>query len=261
VTTPPPPATTIQHVVWIWMENTGYTGIIGQSSAPYLNQLANTYGLATNYFAIGHPSAPNYVAATSGTDGSCCTDDGYHQLSVPSIFSQLPGGQSRSLEESMPSSCDTGDSGTYAIRHNPMPYYLPVIGWDCQNYDVPLNFSAPDISARFTFITPNTCDDMHDCSTQTGDTWLSQEVPNIMGTPQYQSGTTAIFIVWDEDGNGFSDGNRVACVVVSPYTHGIKDGTYYTHYSLLRTAEDLLGLAPLGSAASAAPMEAAFNLG
>jgi hypothetical protein len=245
--------------VWILFENTGYTGIIGNSSAPYINSLANTYGLATNYFAIGHPSAPNYVAMTSGTDGSCCTDDGYHQLNVPSIFSQLPGGQSRSLEENMPSNCDTGNSGEYAIRHNPMPYYLPVIGADCQNYDVPLVNATPDLSAKFTFITPNLCNDMHDCSTQTGDTWLSQEMPAIMARPEYTSGTTAIFITWDEDGNGFSDNNQVATIVVSPYTHAVKDNTAYTHYSLLRTAEDLLGLPPLGAAATANSMVGHFG--
>jgi hypothetical protein len=251
---------TIQHVVWVWLENTGYTGIIGNGSASYINQLANTYGLATNYFAVGHPSAPNYIAATSGTDGSCCTDDGYHQLNVPSIFSQLPGGQSRSLEEGMPSNCDTSDGGnSYAIRHNPMAYYLPVIGADCNNYDVPLNNSAPDLSAKFTFVTPNTCNDMHDCSTQTGDTWLSNEIPAMMNTPQYQAGTTAIFITWDEDGNGYSDGNKVAMIVVSPYTHGVKDATSYTHWSLLRTTEEILGLPLLGNAATANSMLGKFG--
>ena len=240
------------------MENTGYTGIIGQSSAPYINGLANTYGLATNYFAIGHPSAPNYIAMTNGSDGSCCTDDGYHQLSTPSIFSQLPGGQSRSLEENMPSNCDTGDSGLYAVRHNPEPYYTN-LGSDCSGYDVPMNDSAPDLSARFTFVTPNACNDMHDCSTQTGDTWLSQEVPKMLSTPQYQAGNTVIFLTWDEDGNGFSDGNRVATIVISPYTHGVKDATAYTHYSLLKTTEQLLGVSQLGAAASANSMLGHFG--
>lgn len=240
------------------MENTGYTGIIGQSSAPYINSLASTYGLATNYFAVAHPSAPNYIAMTNGSDGSCCTDDGYHSLGGPSIFGQLPGGQSRSLEQDMPSNCDTGNSGSYAIRHNPQPYYTDNSG-DCANFNVPFA-AAPDLSARFTFITPNACNDMHDCSTQTGDNFLKGYVPTLMATPQYQAGNTAIFLVWDEDGNGFSDNNRVALVVISPYTHGVQDATAYTHYSLLKTTEDLLGVPELGSAASAASFAGTMGL-
>jgi hypothetical protein len=80
-----------------------------------------------------------------------------------------------------------------------------------------------------------------------------------MGRPEYTSGATAIFITWDEDGNGFSDNNQVATIVVSPYTHAVKDNTAYTHYSLLRTAEELLGLPPLGAAATANSMVGHFG--
>src|SRR5438874_2046442 len=56
----------VGHVVWIWMENHSYSGIIGSPDAPYLNSLAAQCGLTTNYRAITHPSLPNYLAATSG---------------------------------------------------------------------------------------------------------------------------------------------------------------------------------------------------
>src|ERR1700761_3245816 len=94
------PAATISHVVWVVMENPGYGSIIGSSQAPYINQLANTYGLATNYRALAHPSLPNYIGLTSGgTQGiSDDNDPSSHALTVPSIFSQLPGGRSRSLQ-------------------------------------------------------------------------------------------------------------------------------------------------------------------
>jgi hypothetical protein len=78
-------------------------------------------------------------------------------------------------------------------------------------------------------------------------------------TSQYQAGTTAIFITWDEDGNGYSDGNKVAMIVVSPYTHGVKDATSYTHWSLLRTTEEILGLPLLGNAATANSMLGKFG--
>jgi phosphatidylinositol-3-phosphatase len=57
----------IQHVILIMMENHNYTEIIGSSSAPYINSLAKNYSLASNYFAISHPSLPDYLAITAGS--------------------------------------------------------------------------------------------------------------------------------------------------------------------------------------------------
>ena len=217
------------------------------------------YGLATNYFAISHPSLPNYVALTSGGAQGISDDSGpsSHPLNVPSIFSQLPGGQSRSLQESMPSNCLKSDSGQYVLHHNPMAYYTN-LGSDCGSFDVPFG-GSPDLSAAFTFITPNAVHDMLDGTVAQGDSFLSSYVPTLMATPQYQAGNTAIFITWDEDENSGAN-NKVATIVVSPYTSAVKVSTAFNHYSLLRTAEDLLGLPALGGAASAAPMESAFGL-
>ena len=249
----------IQHVVWVVMENHGYGSIIGSAQAPYVNQLANSFGLATNYFAISHPSLPNYVALTSGSAQGIGDDSGpsSHPLNVPSIFSQLPGGQSRSLQESMPSNCLKSDSGQYVLHHNPMAYYTN-LGSDCGSFDVPFG-GSPDLSAAFTFITPNAVHDMLNGTVAQGDAFLSSYVPTLMATAQYQAGNTAIFITWDEDENSGAN-NKVATIVVSPYTSAVKVSTSFNHYSLLRTAEDLLGLPALGGAASAAPMESAFGL-
>jgi hypothetical protein len=213
--------------------------------------------VATNYFACGHPSLPNYICLTSGSTQGITDDNdpSSHPLGVPSIFSQLPGGQSRSLEESMPSSCDEGNSGEYAVRHDPQAYYTN-LGSDCANYDVPFG-ATPDLSARFTLITPNTCDDTHDCAISSGDSFLASYVPQLLLTPQYRSGDTVIFITWDEDSGCCN--NQVPLIVISPYTHGVKDGTPYTHYSLLRTTEELLGLSPLGNASSANSMVGKFG--
>ena len=244
------------------MENHGYSQIIGSSSAPYINNLASTYGLATNYFALDHPSLPNYIAVTSGSeqgisnDGSPSAD----AVSTQSIFGQLPGGQSRSLQEGMPSNCAPSDAGNYVVHHNPMAYYTN-LGPDCGNYDVPFG-STPDLSAAFTFVTPNMTDDMHDGPVSDGDNFLRSYVPALIGTPQYQQGNTVIFITWDEDGSqsgGPQENNHVATLVISPYTHAVQDDTSYTHYSLLRTTEQLLGLPLLGNAASANSMLGKFG--
>ena len=174
---------------------------------------------------------------------------------MPSIFSQLPGGASRSLEQGMPSNCAKGDAGGYAVRHNPETYYTN-LGRECSRYNVPAG-PRPDLSARFTFVTPNLINDMHDGSVGDGDRFLKRYVPALMATRQYRSRNTVIFIVWDE--NEGTSGNRVPCIVISPFTHGVRDGTHYTHYSLLRTTEALLGLPPVGNARSAKSMIGKFG--
>jgi hypothetical protein len=149
-------------VVWIVFENKTYSQIIGSANAPYINSIASKCGLATNFYAEAHPSLPNYIAMTSGSTQGIADDDSPadHPLDVPSIFSLLGAGGSRSLEESMPGNCAKSDSGQYAVRHNPQAYYVN-LGDDCATYNVPLT-DPPDLSARFTFVTPNLIHDMHD---------------------------------------------------------------------------------------------------
>lgn len=254
------PSDKIQHVVWIFMENHGYDDIIGSSQAPYINSLATMYGLATNYFAVSHPSLPNYIAATSGATQGITDDNGPSSdaVNAPSIFSQLPPGASRSLEEGMPANCLHSDSGGYVVHHNPEAYFANM-GAACSSYDVPFG-SAPNLSAAFTFVTPNLIDDMHDGTIADGDNFLRRYVPALLASPQYQAGKTVIFITWDED-RGPCSGctNRVPLIVISPYTHHVRDGMLYSHYSLLRTSEELLGLPLLRNAASARSMLGKFG--
>ena len=235
------------------MENHSYEQIVGSPDAPYINRLAARCGLATNYHAVGHPSLPNYIAATSGSTQGIADDEppSFHRLDTASIFGQVNGG---SYEQSMPSSCAQGDAYPYAVKHDPQAYYRSERAL-CVRADVPY-FRAAALR-RFTFVTPNLCDDMHDCSVATGDHWLSQFVPRILVSAGYRSGATVVFITWDEDDGS----NHVATLVLSAWTSpGTRSRADFTHYSLLRTTENLLGVRPLGDAASAPSMESAFRL-
>ncbi|HEY3020739.1 MAG TPA: alkaline phosphatase family protein [Solirubrobacteraceae bacterium] len=252
-------APTWQHVVWIVMENHSMYQIMGSASAPYINHLAQQCGYASKFFAETHPSLPNYIAMTSG-DPQGISDDAppsAHPLNVPSIFSQL-GTDWKSLQEGMPSNCLRGDAGKYAVKHNPAAYYMNIDA-ACKAQDIPLG-AQPDVSAKFTFITPDLCSDMHDCPVNAGDQWLSNWVPKILDSPEYKSGTTAVFLTFDEDDH--SAGNQIATVVLSPSTRvGTNDATRYDHYSMLHTTEEMLGLpTTLGAAATANSMRAGFNL-
>lgn len=254
------PPSIYDHVVWIVMENHSYANIIGASDAPYINQLAGQFGLAANFYAESHPSLPNYIAMTSGSTQGIADDNppAAHPLDVPSIFSLLPGGQSRSLEESMPSNCAQSDSGEYAVRHNPQAYYVN-LGADCATYNVPLG-DPPDISGRFTFITPNLIHDMHDGTVADGDTWLSGFMPTLLSSAEYTAGGTAIFLTWDEDDE--LSGNHIPTLVVAPsVAPGTTVQTRFDHYAMLRATQEMLGLTPLlGNAAAAADMREPFNV-
>jgi phosphatidylinositol-3-phosphatase len=271
-------APTYKHVIWIWFENHSSSSIIGSSQAPYFNTVANECGLATNYHNLSHPSLPNYVGATSGLavssltpfDGDC-NPTGSCTTTSASIFSQ--GETWKAYEESMPSNCYKSNSGEYAVRHNPPPYFTSLTG--CSTKDVPYSQLATDLAGNalpaFSFITPNLIDDMHDGTVAQGNTWLSNNLPKILSSPEYTSGNTAVFITFDEGSGGTTGENcatnttdnscKIPTIVVSPSTKaGTKSGALFNHYSLLATAEQLLGLPALGQAASATTMTAAFNL-
>ncbi len=272
-----PPAT-YDHVMWIWMENHSYGSIVGSPLAPYLNGLIAKCGLATNYHNVTHPSLPNYIAATSGLGygkiaqfHSDCSPSQYCSTGARSIFGQAPSWAA--YEESMPSDCLNRNSGQYAVRHNPPPYYAALAG--CATDDVPYTQLATDLGngtlPAFAFVTPNLCDDMHSCSVGTGDAWLKAQLPAILSSSEYAAGRMAVLITWDEGAGGSSNqcaqnqtdqGCHVATIVISPSTPtGATSDTLFNHYSLLRTTEEMLGIGRhLGKAATAASMRQAFNL-
>ena len=258
----------VSHVIWIWFENHSAGEIIGSAAAPRMTALARSCGVASNYFAVAHPSLPNYIAATSG-DTQGVTDDGppvEHRLSAVSIFEQAK--SARSYEESMPAPCDRNDVYPYAPKHNPEVYYLH-LQKACTKNDLALGTTAKGPFANaldsntlpaFSFVTPNLCNDMHDCPVATGDAWLGRWIARITTSPAYRAGHTVVFIAWDEDDH--SADNHVPLIVVSPWTKpGTRATAHFTHYSLLRTTEELLGLrGRLGQAAGAPSLRAAFGL-
>ena len=265
----------VDHVIWIWMENKPRDAIIGSSAAPFENELATECGLATNYHGITHPSLPNYIAATSGSTQGIADDNppSSHRLGVESIYSQVKamGKTWRDYEEGAPGNCPLASSGRYAVKHDPAPYYT-AIRRDCAAWDVPMgtttggnfltdleNGSLP----AFSFVTPDLCSDTHDCRVSTGDAWLRSWFEKIVGSPTYRQGRTVVLLTWDEGETGGS--NNVPLIVVSPSTTpGTRSDAALDHYALLKTTEQLLGITTfLGHAGDAdtASMVSAFNLG
>jgi phosphatidylinositol-3-phosphatase len=270
-------STNYTHVVWIWMENHSYNEIVGSPEAPYINSIAGECGLATNSHNISHPSLPNYIAGTSGLGlsgisqfSSDCRPSRKCSTAAQSIFAQVPNW--KAYEESMPSNCYGRNSGEYAVRHNPPPYYTKLSG--CATKDVPYTQLSGDLAGgtlpAFSFVTPNLIDDMHDGTIAQGDEWLKANLPTILNSSEYQSGTTVVFVTWDEGEGGSSNecatnttdvGCHVATIVLSPSTApGTQSGTLFNHYSLLGSTEQLLGVSLLDEAGGANGMLAAFDL-
>src|SRR2546421_4733889 len=262
--TPTPPLPTFSHVFTIVMENEESSSLIGNSAAPYINGLAQSYGLATQYYGVSHPSLPNYLAMTAGSTFGIASDCTTCWVGATNLADQIEGGGRswKAYQEGMPSACFVGDSYPYMQKHNPWIYYndIRTNAARCSAHVVPYTQLATDLAngtvPNYVFITPNMCNDMHDCSIATGDSWLSQQVPAILNSAAYRS-NGVLFITWDEGSTNAgcctnAAGGRIATLVISPLGRtGFQSTVQETHYSLLRTIEDSWKLPRLAGAGCA----------
>ncbi len=263
-----------QHVFVIMMENTGYTHLIGNPNAPWINQAANTFGLATNYHGVSHPSQPNYIAATSGALNGIFNDSDI-TIDVPNIVDQIEA-SGRTWKGYMQSYFAGGNTNKlahsagnqlYERKHNPFVSYADVQSNPARMANL-VDFSqfATDLSSGqvpdYSWISPDQCDDMHGrggpnsdpCSfanennlIATGDAFLSATVGMIMSSSAW-NGNSVIFITWDESDFPFVDvsgccdavpgGGHVVTLVISHSDHASRTSSVaYNHYSLLATIE------------------------
>jgi hypothetical protein len=252
------------HIFEIVLENHETSSIIGSSSAPYINSLTQQYGLATNYYGIRHPSLPNYLALIGGDTFGVSSNCTNCFINAPNLVDQLEGaGKSwKAYMESMPNPCYLGDAGSlYRQKHNPFIYFDSIRKNTARcNKIVPLTQLDTDLKnntvPEYTWITPNMCNSMHDCSVSTGDNWLKTWVGKILASPAWQQ-NGVLFITFDEGKTNagccsFAAGGQIVTLVISPLSKpAFKSSVAYDHYSLLRTIEDAWGLAPLANAGCA----------
>jgi hypothetical protein len=259
----------IQTVFVIVMENHNWSSIKGNASAPYLNgTLLPAASHAEQYFNPpgNHPSEPNYIWMEAGDNLGITTDSApstNHQSTTQHLVTLLSNAGiswKAYAEGASGTSCPLSTSGLYAPKHVPFVFFddvtdsLSSSSQKCIQHVRPYTELAGDLSAntvaRYNFITPNLCDDMHNssgCATSdsvaNGDTWLSREVPKILASAAYRNGG-AIFITWDEsEGGDFP----IGMIVLSPYAKGAgySSTIAYTHSSLLRTVQEIFGVTPL----------------
>ena len=269
----------IQTVFVIVMENHNWTGassgnIKGNPDAPYINYTLLPMASHTNAYDNPpgiHPSLPNYIWMEAGSNLGI-KDDGppsSHPESTTSHLTTLlekAGVPWRASEEDITgNTCpltpegplDANGSQLYQPKHDPFVYFDDQTNYEnawsakCIHHIRPFSQLGADLAnntvARFNFITPNLCDDMHDgcggSSIAHGDTWLKDHVPAILNSSAYRSGG-ALFIVWDEAEGG--DG-PIPMIVLSPFAkgNGYHNNIGYNHSSLLRTTQEIFGVYPL----------------
>ncbi len=254
------PHQTRSHVVEIVMENASYEEVIGSASAPFVNALARRYGLATRSYAITHPSLPNYLALTSGSThgiGSDCTDCSAGGTNLVDQLEAASVSWGAYLEE-VPTRCYTGaGSGGYAKKHNPFAYYTDVVRSPSRCKKL-AGFGRLAAALRagtlptYVWITPNLCDDGHDCGVAAADRFLARTVPALLRELGRHG---LLLLTWDE-GNGESGccgtarGGRIATLLAGPEVRrGARSGQPVDHYGVLATIEEALGL-PLHAGAA-----------
>jgi phosphatidylinositol-3-phosphatase len=241
------------HVVVVVMENHAYSQVIGSSSAPYINNTLKAGGAnLTQSHAITHPSQPNYYALFSGstqgvTDDSCVTPGFSSAANLGSEV--IAAGKSwGSYNETLPSQGSTTcKSGNYAQKHNPWFGFSNVPTSTAKTFtQFPTDYST---LPKMSFVTPNLCSDMHDCSVSTGDTWIKN---NLGAYATWAKTHNSLLVVTFDEDNSLS-GNRIPTVLYGqPVTPGSSSATTYNHYNLLRTLEDMAGTSThAGQAASA----------
>ncbi|WP_373973786.1 hypothetical protein NT239_08955 [Chitinibacter sp. SCUT-21] len=240
------------HVVIVLLENKRDVQVIGSSSAPYLNSLAAQGANFAQAYAVTHPSQPNYIALFSG-DTQGVTND-----SCPQSFGNadnlgaalLAAGYSfAGYSEGLPNDGSTVcKSGRYARKHNPWVNFSNVpASSNLMMSRFPSDYSKlPTVS----FVVPDLCNDMHDCSVATGDAWVKA---NLDGYAQWAKTHNSLLIVTFDEDDSSSSANRIPMVWVGA---GIAPSVNYSrvdHYGVLRTLLDMYGLSPFARTVNAVP--------
>ena len=236
-----PPVPRLAHLVVVVFENEERSAVIGSSDATHFTSYANRYADLADYYAVSHPSLPNYLALVSGsTHGitSDCTSCGPWPTSIGTLLSRQ-GLSWGGYAEGYPS------SSLFAKKHMPFLYFQ---GETSHVY--PLTAFSPARLPAYAFVAPNLCNDGHSCPLSMADAFLAHFLPPLLRIPN-----TAVFVVFDEGTTDERGGGHIAGFVVgTAVKRHVTSNQPANHYTVLRTVEDALGLAHLGASASTPPL-------
>jgi phosphatidylinositol-3-phosphatase len=262
-----------KHIIMIVFENHEFDSVVGNQTMPEYNQYLKANTLLTQYYAIMHPSLPNYLAIFGGDTFGITSDCEDCFISADTLADQIEasGRTWRGYFQDMPHPCFVMDTAIYVQKHNPFMYFdsIRLDAARCNRSVVPFPQLEMDLAAGnlpdFVYIMPNSCvstDDIYsnpECNLSLADGWLGGVMGMLLDylNPRAASEPYLIILTWDEGQGSHSccglppqAGGRVPTVLISPLAKsGFRDNTPYTHYSLLKTIETAWGLPLLGHAA------------
>ncbi|CAI7617802.1 unnamed protein product [Penicillium glandicola] len=243
----------------IWLENTDYETAASDEN---LSKLAKEGILLTNYFAITHPSEPNYCASAGGDTFGMDSDD---FLQIPANVSTIADlfdtkhiawGE---YQEDLPYAGYQGmrypltGANEYVRKHNPLVLYDSVTNDAVRPRQIK-NFTTfyEDLEhhrlPQHMFITPNMTNDAHDTNITVAGAWTKRFLSPLLKN-EYFSKDSLILLTFDESGN-YTVPNRVFSFLVGgaipSHLKGTTDDTFYTHYSIIASLSANWGLPSLG---------------
>lgn len=244
-----------EHVVILILENKPSERIIGSASAPFINSLVVRSAFFTESYAIEHPSQPNYLDLYSGSNQGV-TDNA---TPAPAFTTDNLGSQLISknktfvtFSENLPSVGWNGySSNGYARKHNPAANWMGT-----GSNQVPITTNQPFTSfpsnykdlPSVSYVIPTIYHDMHDGTIEEGDTWIKKNLSDFI---TWASINNSLFILtFDEDDGSYN--NHITTLFIG---QKVKIGSYsekITHYTVLRTLEDMFNLPYAGAAAKEA---------
>lgn len=252
------PPTTYEHIVVVMEENRTWETVGGIGFAdptmPYLHDLATKCTAFADWTETNtdQNSLNQYMGLMSGVSNASTVNDcppGPTCRSTDNnIFRQVrtAGGTARSFVEGATSGCSGGEVGGNAAKHVPAMYFYGTYSDDsgshndhdfCDSEVRPLSEFDVENLPTFAMITPDLCNDGHDCPNATVDEWARAHVQPILNSLTYAAGKTAVVVVYDED-------HPVPNLIIAPTARaGIDSATTGAgHAALLKTWEEMLGL-------------------
>lgn len=240
-------------------------------ATPELSTLAHHWAYASNYYATTHPSLPNYLSLIGGSTFGISSDCVSCFVNAPNLPTELTqkGVSWTAYMQSVPSNCylaPYAPSGLYAGKHDPFRYFDNIRSSKtlCANIE-PLNQLTTQLGTAsanlsdFVWITPNICNDGHNCSPATAGSWLDKMVSQIISSPEWKN-NGALYVTWDEGNGGdyrslspsgsivsSGGGGHVLTLIIEPgLTGGKVISQPMDHYSLLKTIESNFNVPLLG---------------
>jgi hypothetical protein len=241
----------LDHVFLIYMENKGVDDIVGSPNAPYINSLINTEDYDSNYFALGHPSDPNYIRPVGGSDFGLDYNPAGNVIDANSLMQEMDQADISwaGYAQGMPFPGDLTSSGDYAVDQLPFaqfsyvydntPAYLaehllpqsylanalqdpstfPEFAWVQPDEDSNMEGPIDTPSGLLQFIASQFTNQQYNVAA--GDQYLQQTISTIENSPTWTDPNEqdAIIITWDEDNNNLSlgfgnEGNNIPMIVI-----------------------------------------------